>query len=162
MNIIFLDVDGVLNSVSNLIKVYGKTHKMQSGYSYPFDYDCLENLRDLVFETNARIVISSSWRKSLKGMKKLFEILKIYELDKFVIGSTPILGLRRGEEIKEYLYSLSDETINFIILDDDNDMGELSQFLVQTNNMIGLTHENVEEALCMFEKSNNKILKKVY
>ena len=30
MNIIFLDVDGVLNSVSNLIKVYNETHKSHS------------------------------------------------------------------------------------------------------------------------------------
>lgn len=45
MNIIFLDVDGVLNSVNKLIETYKRTHKPHSGYSYPFDEVCLENLQ---------------------------------------------------------------------------------------------------------------------
>ena len=48
MNIIFLDVDEVLNSINNLIEVYNKTHKSHSAYSYPFDENCLENLKLLV------------------------------------------------------------------------------------------------------------------
>ena len=71
MNVIFLDVDGVLNSVSNLIKVYNETHKSHSGYSYPFDPDCLENLKELVAVTKSNLVISSNWRYSQKGMEKL-------------------------------------------------------------------------------------------
>ena len=37
MNVIFLDVDGVLNSINKLIEIYNKTHKSHSGYIYPFD-----------------------------------------------------------------------------------------------------------------------------
>ena len=62
MNIIFLDIDGVLNSHRKLIEVYKKTHKPHSGYNYPFDEICLNNLKDLFEKTNSKIVITSSWR----------------------------------------------------------------------------------------------------
>lgn len=159
MNIIFLDVDGVLNSVNNLIRIHKKTNKSYSCYSYPFDYECLENLKELVFRTKSNIVISSSWRKSKEGMQKLFEVLKMYELDELVIGATPFLGTNRGEEISKYLDSIKYiDIINFVILDDDNDMENLSDHLVLINNMTGLTHENVDEALKMFEEQKSKKL----
>ena len=37
MNIIFLDVDGVLNSVNKLIETYNKTQRSHSVYSYSLD-----------------------------------------------------------------------------------------------------------------------------
>lgn len=37
MNIIFLDIDGVLNSINKLVETYNRTHKPHSGYSYPFE-----------------------------------------------------------------------------------------------------------------------------
>ena len=158
MNIVFLDIDGVLNSINNLIRVYNETHKPHSGYSYPFDYNCLENLRELVIKSGSYIVITSTWRKSKEGIKKIFEVLSMYQLDQFVIGVTPNLGLSRGEEIKKYL-SYIETNVNFVILDDDNDMGDLSQYLVKTNIINGLTKENVEQALNIL-KVDNKILKK--
>ncbi len=148
MNVIFLDVDGVLNSVSNLIKVYNETHKSHSGYSYPFDPDCLENLKELVAVTKSNLVISSNWRYSQKGMEKLLKTLSKYDLDKLVIGCTPALGLSRCTEIKKYLsdFKLAD-TVNFVILDDDRDIKDLSQYLVHTDRQVGLTKENVQQAI---------------
>ena len=106
MNIIFLDVDGVLNSTNKLIEVYNKTKKQHSGYSYPFDEKCLENLKTLVNKTNSKIVISSTWRKNEKGRRILLNALKEYELDKEIIGYTPILeNEKRYIEIKKYLYN---------------------------------------------------------
>ena len=154
-NIIFLDVDGVLNSISNLIKVYEKTHRQHSGYNYPFDEKCLENLRLLVEETNSKIVITSTWRRNEKGIKKLLEILSNYHLDKEVIGYTPILNKSRGEEIKKYLSSL-DYNPNFIIIDDDNDMGELLPYLINTNNYYGLTSEDANNGIKILNKKVNK------
>ena len=48
MNIIFLDVDGVLNSIDHAKKVYEETLRAHSGYEYPFDPECLERLQKLV------------------------------------------------------------------------------------------------------------------
>lgn len=155
MNIIFLDVDGVINSVNNLIKVYNETHKSHSAYNYPFDPNCLENLKELVIETNSSLVISSTWRHSKKGMKKLLEALNKYDLDKLVIGCTPSLGLSRGAEIKKYLSeSIFSEDINFVILDDDSDMEDLLPYLVHTNRQDGLTKENVQHAIKKLTRIN--------
>lgn len=157
MNIIFLDVDGVLNSVSNLIKVYNETHKSHSGYSYPFDPNCLENLKELVAVTKSNLVISSTWRHSQKGIEKLLETLKEYKLDKLVIGCTPVLGTSRGAEIKKYLSdSKFADTVNFVILDDDRDMEDLSQYLIHTDRQVGLTKENVQQAINILVKSHAK------
>lgn len=158
MNIIFLDVDGVLNSINNLIKVYNETHKSYSGYSYPFDPNCLENLKELVKETNSSLVISSTWRRDQEGMEKLLETLSEYGLDKLVIGCTPSLCYSsRGAEIKKYLSNLnSTSAINFVILDDDSDMDDLLPYLVHTNRHLGLTKENVQQAIKKLTKSHIK------
>lgn len=151
MNIIFLDVDGVLNSINKLIETYNKTHKPHSGYSYPFDEKCLENLKLLIQETNSKIVITSTWRKDEEGRRTLLKALSEYELDNKVIGYTPVLDETRGIEIKQFLISLK-ETPNFVILDDDSDMGELTPFLIKTNKQVGLTYENVKEAIIKLNK----------
>ncbi len=154
MNLIFLDVDGVINSVNNLIRVYNETHKPYSGYSYPFDSNCLENLKKLVIETNSSLVISSTWRLSPKGRNKLLQELKKYEIDKSVIGYTPFLGSSREDEIKEFLSNFeSSVSPNFIILDDDTDMGDLLPFLVKIDRQVGLTKENVQQAIKKLTKS---------
>lgn len=152
MNIIFLDVDGVLNSVGNLISTYNETHKPYSGHDYPFDVKCLTNLQKLVLLTKSKIVITSSWRKDGEGRKKLLNILREYNLDKEVIGYTPVLKSSRGLEIKSYLESL-DMQPNFVIIDDDSDVDELIGFLIQTNIQTGLTEQNVLEAI---DKLNSK------
>lgn len=152
MNIIFLDVDGVLNSFNYFIEVYNKTHKPFLGQNAPFDPKCLENLKKLVEETNSSLVISSTWR--IVGMEKLLEKLREYNLDKLVIGSTPHLGKSRGIEIKEYLSkSKFNDIVNFVILDDDSDMEDLLPHLIQTDKQVGLTEENVQQAI-------NKLTKK--
>ena len=155
MNIIFLDVDGVLNSRNKLIEIYNKTHKPHSGYSYPFDERCLENLKLLVQETNSKIVVSSTWRKDEEGRITLLKVLSEYELDNKIIGYTPVLDKERGIEIKQFLISLK-ETHNFVILDDDLDMGELNPFLIKTNGQVGLTYENVQEAIIKLNKTKMK------
>ena len=155
MNIIFLDVDGVLNSRNKLIEIYNKTHKPHSGYSYPFDEKCLQNLQLLVKETNSKIVITSTWRKDEVGRKTLLKALNEYELHNKVIGYTPVLDKKREIEIKQFLINLKEKP-NFVILDDDLDMGELIPFLIKTNGQVGLTYENVQEAIIKLSKTKIK------
>ena len=76
MNAIFLDVDGVLNSINKLKEVYNKTKKAHSGYNYPFDENALENLKEIVIKTNSKIIITSTWRKNRLGKMILLKKLK--------------------------------------------------------------------------------------
>ena len=155
MNIIFLDVDGVLNSIDYAKKVYEETRKPHSEYEYPFDPQCLEYLKKLVVQTNANIVVTSTWRKTEEGKKVLQDVLKQYDLADRVIGYTPVLNKKRGEEIKTFLQTLNVET-SYIILDDDGDMEELMPHLILTSIKTGLTEEKMVEGIQKLKKKKNK------
>ena len=96
MKVIFLDVDGVLNTGR-----YRKLLKKREGISYYdaqfiFDVIAMRNLKDLVSKYNAKIVISSTWRyfrhnEDNMYWKVLMGTLKAYQLDDKVIGVTPDL-----------------------------------------------------------------------
>jgi len=154
LNIIFLDVDNVLNSTTKLIEVYKKTGKPHSGYRYPFDERCLNNLRELVINTKAKIVVTSIWRETEEGKVTLLNELKKYDLDEEVIGYTPVLNSKkRVEEIRSFLEDI-ENNCKFVILDDMTDMGEFSTFLVKTDSKVGLTSENVKEAIKILNLQN--------
>lgn len=151
MNIIFLDIDGVLNSINKLISVYNQTKRPHSGYSYPFDEVCLENLKLLVESTNSKLVITSTWRRDQEGVDTLINVLKKYNLDTKVIGYTPILNTERWIEIKQFLSTLSIQP-NFIILDDDSDFRELLPYLIKTDAQVGLTLEDTKFGIKKLKK----------
>lgn len=151
MNIIFLDVDGVLNSLNYAKEIYKKEGIPHSGYDFPFDPKCLNNLKTLVLETNAYIVITSTWRMHEIGKAILLSELKKYGLEDRVIGYTDVLHLTRGEEIKKYLIDHNIQT-NYVILDDDNDFGELENNLIETKFETGLTQDNVNEGIKKLSK----------
>lgn len=146
MNIIFLDVDGVLNSIRKLKEEYYKNKRPYSGFEYPFDEVCLNNLKELVKKTDAYIVITSTWRMSDVGKNVLLQELKKYNLDDRVIGYTDILHSPRGEEVKSFLSKLN-KNINYVILDDDRDFDGLEEYLIKTDNRVGLAKENVKDAI---------------
>lgn len=146
MNVIFLDVDGVLNSINHLKEEYYKNKRPYSGYDYPFDRRCLLNLLYLVNITDSYIVITSTWRKDKIGRNILLNELAKYDLDKRVIGYTDILYKRRGEEVKDFLLKNSNIT-NFIIIDDDSDFEGLEDYLIKTNYQNGLTNDDVGKAI---------------
>ena len=146
MNIVFLDVDRVINSRNKLIEVYKKTSKPHSLYNYPFDELCLNYLKEIIEETNSFIVVTSTWRKDEEGKKILLEELDKYGLLNRVIGYTEILNTTRGLEIKSYLEK-NKNIINFIILDDDTTKSDLDEFLIKINGQTGITSKEKDEAI---------------
>lgn len=122
--VIFLDIDGVLNNqnhIEKLVELLGmeQFHQLNKDLGeLPFDYRSCKWLQKLIKETDAEIILSSTWRISpdlIKGIEKFAEI-KIKDI-------TPRLplGTIRGEEIQQYLYNHK-EIINYVIIDDDKDM----------------------------------------
>jgi hypothetical protein len=153
MNVIFLDIDGVLNSEESIIQYY---EKFQSEGNPRYDCDqifpqkYMLNLKEIVDKANANIVVSSTWRIFYPDgdmWLKLIENLKEYGLDTKVIGVTRRLSGERGDEIREYL-SRHPEITNFVILDDDSDMCEFTEIhLAKSSWKTGLTNEVKEKAL---------------
>lgn len=63
-NVIFLDVDGVLNS-----KFWENEHQREISNGKYIDPEAVKLLRSLVKRTNAKIILHSGWRAWLKLMK---------------------------------------------------------------------------------------------
>lgn len=136
MKVIFLDVDGVLNSM----KDYWSGSLETESHS--------ELLKSLMDQTGAKIVLSSSWR--LNQWKKTQVEKKISELGGEMIDTTHGGGWSRGSQIKEWL-SQDGKKLNvqsFVILDDNSDMDEYTEtHLVLVDGNIGLQERDIEKAM---------------
>ena len=145
--IIFLDIDGVLNSNKSsavnheydklLGRIYDGSIKDIEMYKMnDIDMDKLFMLRDICTLTGSKIVISSGWKR-LWNYPLIEE--KLVSLGLPIVDVTPhIDGYRRGEEIRTYLWKqiyTDNEVDNFVILDDDifRDFNELENYLVKTS-----------------------------
>lgn len=154
MKVIFLDVDGVLNSEFSREK---ERNNFDNWMEHEVSEMHVNNLKKIVDATGAQIVLSSSWRfdhPKATGrdfiadplMKVLDRKLKAVGLD--IIDVTPDLrGKIRGVEIQDWLDRHS-EVERFVILDDDVDMMEEQKpFFVNTTFKNGLTEEMANKAI---------------
>ena len=170
--IIFLDVDGVLNSSRTLYE------------DISLEDDLISNLRELVNKTEAKIILSSSWRLSTNAVATLMD-----KLDKFglVISSMTCDGVDldwiekyefdatkkylntkfdydenkqikitydRGAEIFKWLHDHYD--CAYVILDDETE--DIKPYfnesvIVKTSYKTGLTKEDVKKAIQILNKN---------
>lgn len=143
-NVIFLDVDGVLNCSRSIIAFGGQGNAGNSKYWYKYDDVALRLIRSVSKKVNAPIVFSSSWR-IVTDIPKFAEY---YQLN--IIDRTKNLGGIRGEEIKEWL-SCHPHVKNYAIIDDSNDMlNEQLPHFVQTSCDEGFTFKNLEQICSIF------------
>lgn len=163
MKVIFLDVDGVLNSQDDLM-VYREKNNIDGCILYAEVEDRpLKLLKEIVDKTSAKIVVSSSWRigcersgrESIFGSvlyKKLVKRLKDYEMEVYDITPSLWTGTQRGDEIREWLSN--NKIDNFIILDDASDMREYTEKenFIHTTYKRGLTEELKNKAIEILNK----------
>lgn len=130
---LFLDVDGVLNSVSWYREEWNKDHVYPQG---DFDPKCVEIVNRIVEETGCKVVVSSSWRTE-SNLQSIFDKAGL----KFKIHSITPFGSHRGCEIQEWLDSQTEPYV-YAILDDDRDMlSHQRKYFIKTNTVIGITDE---------------------
>lgn len=112
MKVIFLDVDGVLNS--NDYMEYTSKNNVK-GILEEIDPKKIDMLKQVLNITGAKIVVSSSWR-NIRKFEKLRELFFLYgiRLDEKI----PLIGNNRGLEIKQYLKEHANIE-QYIILDDE-------------------------------------------
>ena len=158
MKVIFLDIDGVINtekwvaySIENGLPVHDEFGQ------HTFDEDCLFWLNKIIDETDAKIVISSSWRND--GLGKLRKMWR-KRYCKYVKGLETLNPYRHYDKIADTIFSLTTskyleqkalmkqlseedawkrgwqidvylrthpEVENFVIIDDDNDILDCQQ-----------------------------------
>lgn len=149
--IIFLDVDGVLNSEEFSRWLFDNHEKKYRGYEL-LDQRAILCLQDIVFVTGAEIVLSSSWRLSSKCSEQLRQQLLPYGLQ-FIDKTISLPYEDRGEEIKEWL-SRHPDVSHYVILDDDSDMFDIKDHLIQTTFYKGLLPEHAAKAIEMLTTKN--------
>lgn len=146
MKIIFLDIDGVLNSA--------KYDRARSDTDGNIDATRLPLLKQLVDATGAEIVLTSTWRKlwerdesqnteTGKELNRIFASVGLKIFDK-----TPISGFRK-DEVLAWLNANPDAT-RFCIIDDmPFGWGELSEHFVKTDPLIGygLEQQHIDKAV---------------
>lgn len=120
---VFLDIDGVVNSVE-WFKVFIKENLEKEGFNQFFCPANIQNLNILlnyIQQTfNPKIVITSSWRLNEKEYKKCQDMLLkygLYYFDKFDRTELKPRGLR-GRQILNYMNKHNIEHDNFVIIDD--------------------------------------------
>jgi hypothetical protein len=160
MRVIFLDIDGVLNSQATFCyhsqpEVLA-TLRPEWGVSLTWDPVLVSNYRLLLrfLPEDVKIVLSSSWRVGRNTLEEVKEMFDIRGVDSSrVIGCTPWLhlsGSTRGLEIQAWLDE-HPEVTDFVILDDDSDMGKLrKKHLFKTEWYVGLTLPIVDKVLHRF------------
>lgn len=140
MNVLFLDVDGVLNWYD----------LRKSGQSVDvINEECCKRVETLLHLFNMKIVVSSTWRHYPELMRMLTS-----RFGEFVIGTTS-----REERTSSYFGSdryrghlishwmENNNVDNYLILDDYvNDMEEHSGHYIHTSDLDGFTEEKYREA----------------
>ena len=158
MKVIFLDIDGVLNSAQFCAKIKDKRLTMQK-IEREIDKKPLLMLKRIVNETGARIVVTSSMRKepTFKDFKEYVshEGIRIHDVT-LDFGDS---GMHRGEEIREWIQKHKEELEEYVILDDYTfkDFGEeLKAHQVKSNMWTtrGLEQIYAEQAITLLGKLN--------
>lgn len=161
MNILFLDVDGVLNSADFIDRmvVYGQIHGKSwtdDGGNHFIDPEAVKRVIHLCNNKDVKVVISSSWRyfdlpttiESFKGYRDLVPLIP------YIVGVTPRLKSgHRGTEIAQWL-SEHPEVERYVIVDDDTDMTEeqMNGHFVQTDFDEGLDYQRVKQIRELFNQ----------
>lgn len=144
---IFLDIDGPLNTGRN-------DYMNPDKYGHHFDDEAVQNLRAIIEETSARIVISSSWRHV--GVDKLRELWRKWRLPGKIISFTPgswgeeTQYATRGEEIQAWLQDNAIKPYSYVIIDDmgpeESAPGQEDKWIT-VNPHCGITQRDSERAI---------------
>lgn len=169
--LIFLDVDGVLNSRDWLERRPTKDEFAAEHGVSPEVYDhdrliwslrsvdplAVARINRIVSACDARIVLSSSWR-TMWALTRMNWILRRRGLSCDLLGATPcawdwegpkpdgVERWQRGHEIDAWLRLFAAPS-RIVIIDDDADMAHLSDRLVQTDPSVGITDRDVDRAI---------------
>ena len=147
MKVIFLDFDGVITIPPK----------------WYLQANLIKNVKKIVDATEAKIVVSSSWRMDtvketvdtiIGRTKRCPRNKMLYWLIDNIYDVTHTYKGLRGQEIKDWLDE-HDDVDNYVIIDDDNDFyDEQLYHFVQTNYEDGLTEVETKRAI--------KVLNKLY
>jgi len=146
VRVIFLDVDGVLNIESRSYKTFMRPRGQH------IEEHLVKRLDYIISQTEAKIVVSSSWKTMMEDLKMQMEEAGFSNWD-VVIGKTEINSKLRGDQILECVEHLK-HIDSYVVLEDEPDIvcGDKcasipSEKVVRVDKKNGLTDQNVDEAI---------------
>lgn len=151
--IIFLDIDGVLNSA------VWRTSVINAGLDPEIwiSPELVENLNTIIQHTGAKVVVSSDWRRR-SSVQELQSILDSVFFKGTVIDLTAELNIRgafseqdfakeRNAEIALWLEGRDGITVKSWVALDDLPLGVKN--FVRTSHLVGLTDDDVAKAIAI-------------
>lgn len=174
MKVLFLDIDGVLNSAQSARfwhrnrdqklwenELYEGWEGSLKGYlAQEFCPIACQNLTMILEElSDLKIVVSSTWRigETVESLKKILSFSDL--VSNAIISTTPVhRDDPRGLEIQAWLDEhknhgkVNEQVSHFVIVDDDADMEHLVPHLVQTDNRVGLDYNKAWEIIKRFRQ----------
>lgn len=144
MKIIFLDFDGVLNSIEFLAT---EPHRLNR-----LDPAAVGRLNAIIARSGAKVVVSSSWR-----VKRSVDDLRLLLTDLGFVGEvidrTPEMAAgfmdplaMRSREIQAWIDACAEPIESFVVLDDAI-LEDMAQNHVKTEFSTGLRDEHIDAAL---------------
>ena len=181
MKIIFLDIDGVLNCLPDKPREKWPDFHTHDERAYGLNPELVKNLKYVLDKTDAKIVVSSSWRhfddyipweKNGDWREKLANIVG-RKKDELFIGDTPSLHTQkmvddgegeytlRGREIKKWVDDnmemlKSEPNLRMCVIDDETiDIVSIidRKFVVKTNRREGLTRKDADKAISILNRN---------
>lgn len=162
MKVLFLDIDGVLNSEQSCVFWHNKrdqskwenemytswTGSLKEYLALEFCPIAVSNVEELMRRVpELKIVVSSTWRlgETVESLKAMFKPFKL--ISDAIVGVTPSIRLTpRGNEIQAWL-DKHPEVTRFVIVDDDMDMEHLVDKLIQTSPIHGFLYGDMLKAV---------------
>jgi len=153
MNVIFLDIDGVLNCAEF------RREKLRSrDFSVNMEAHCIARLKTIVQAVGASIVLISSWRKywmrggSVDSAGQRIETA-LAQFGLSVYDKTPVLpDGSRSQEVEQWL--ADNRCVDQFVILDDNDFGwsgRLRAHWVHCDDATGLTDSQAELAVSVLQ-----------
>ena len=150
--LVFLDIDGVMVQGSS----WKPVESLSDGF-YKFSPKAVSGLQDIISETDATIVLTTSHknRYTPREWKTIFSNRGINVPNVSKLQTRKIYANRK-EEILTWC-KRHKEINNFVIIDDDKSLNglprDLKDKLILTNSAIGLTHNDAVQALKLLKKN---------
>ena len=156
MKVIFLDIDGVLNS-----RAYDRRRDWNK--QTDIDETRLPLIKQIIDATGAKIVLSSSWRQHWDrdpdrcGEDGRYINESFAKFGLRIYDKTPDLGFSavRKDEVEKWLNETEENIEAFVIIDDYRyGWGGLNEHFVKTepNFRLGIESEHVEKAIEILNK----------
>lgn len=150
MNIIFLDIDGVLN-------IMGESYRsLSKGHSHVMESHLVRRLEFIVERVKfVKIVLSSSW-----GLEHALRVLKEHEFKytHLLTERTPRGLPKRGQQISAYLDTVKDLDRIVILEDEPSDIYDYidEDYIVAVDMSIGLSDRDAIQAVIVLNATDEE------